>query len=227
MKIILKYFRDIIKGGTDLLFPPLCFNCNEKMNDDEKVICNSCWLQIPLLPNNILSKKNKGKFLDILDGLWLFDDNFKNIVHFLKYSNCQSVGIEIGRRMGLYLLDKNSIDFEQSILVPVPLHLIKKRERGYNQSELIAKGISQITGIKMRTDLIRRIKNTSTQTKMNRKERIINMKNAFRLNKEISNKTIILIDDVFTTGTTMNSVAEILKSKDNIYVFAFCAAMPE
>ncbi|MBN2279934.1 MAG: ComF family protein [Candidatus Marinimicrobia bacterium] len=120
------------------------------------------------------------------------------------------------------------IPLDECILVPVPLHAIKKRERGYNQSELIAKGISEITKIPVVTNLVKRIKNTATQTKMNKKERIENMHRAFVAQSEIVAKTVIIVDDVYTTGTTINSVAEAMKNKKgNLKIIAYTAAMPE
>lgn len=221
------FIKNIFKGGIDLFFPPLCLNCNAKLADDEQVICNQCWQAIPQMTDSILSKKDKGKFVDNLYSLWLFDENFQNIVHELKYNNCRSLGLKMGQRMGDHL--KNiKIPLDECILVPVPLHAIKKRERGYNQSELIAKGISEITKIPVVTNLVKRIKNTATQTKMNKKERIENMHRAFVAQSEIVAKTVIIVDDVYTTGTTINSVAEAMKNKKgNLKIIAYTAAMPE
>ncbi|MFP4547052.1 MAG: ComF family protein [Fidelibacterota bacterium] len=228
LRSVKQYFADVIKGGIELLFPPLCFNCNEKLTDDEKVICTKCWLEIALLPDHILSKKHKGEYIDQLDSLWLFDETFQKIVHLLKYSNCRSIGMQIGCFMGNYLKENSLADLENSVLVPVPLHPVKKRERGYNQAELIANGISEVTGIDVNTNLVTRVKNTATQTKMNRKERIENMKDAFAAVGKTDNKTVIIIDDVYTTGTTINSVAEeIRRNNKAITTVAFSAAMPE
>ncbi len=228
LRSVKQYFADVIKGGIELLFPPLCFNCNEKLAGDEKVICTKCWLEIALLPDEILSKKHRGDAIDRLDSLWLFDETFQKIVHLLKYSNCRSIGVQIGRFMGNYLKEKSLADFENSVLVPVPLHAVKKRERWYNQAELIARGISEVTGIEVDTKLVRRVKNTATQTKMNREERIENMKNAFAAVGKIDNKTVIIIDDVYTTGTTINSVAEEIRANNKVIkTVAFSAAMPE
>jgi ComF family protein len=225
---VLKYLQNIFKGGIELLFPPLCFYCNEKLTDDEKVICKKCWSAIPLLPENILNKKHKGESIDRLDSLWLFDEIFQKVVHLLKYSNCRSIGLQIGHYMGNYLNENQLVDLEKQVLVPVPLHPVKKRERGYNQSQLIAKGISEVTGIEVNTTLVKRVKNTATQTKMNREERIENMKNAFAPSGRIKNKTVIIIDDVYTTGTTINTVAGVIKNNNEaITAFAFSAAMPE
>ncbi len=228
LRSVKQYLTNVIKGGIELLFPPLCFNCNEKLTDDEKVICTKCWFEITLLPDHILSKKHKGENIDHLDSLWLFDETFQKIVHLLKYSNCRTIGLQIGRFMGNYLKESSWADFENSVLVPVPLHPAKKRERGYNQAELMAKGISEVTGIAVNTKLVRRVKNTATQTKMNREERIENMKNAFAPQNKIKSKTVIIIDDVYTTGTTINSVAEVIKTNNKaITAVAFSAAMPE
>ena len=228
IKNIYKYFIDILKGGIDLLFPPLCFNCNEKLLDREKIICENCWKKIPKITEGILNNKNKNEYINEIDSLWLFDDTFQNIVHKLKYSNCPTLGIKIGEEMGEYLLNEKQINIQKTLIVPVPLHPIKKRERGYNQSEMIAKGISKVTGISTNDKLVKRIKNTATQTKMNKEERIENMQQAFASDKVIDKNFVIIVDDVYTTGTTINSVAEVIKQNNkNIQVLAFSAAMPE
>jgi len=223
---LIKYLKDIYKGGMDLFFPPLCYNCDQKLLDNEKVICESCWSKIPEMTDDILSKKDKGTFVDELKSLWIFDDNFKNIVHFLKYKNCQSLGIRIGEYIGRFI--RENIQLNDAVIVPVPLHPVKRRERGYNQSELIANGISSVTEIPVRFDFVKRIKNTNTQTKMNKKERIENMHGAFALKMKCTASVAIIVDDVYTTGTTINAVAEVLKRQNpSLKVIAFSAAMPE
>ena len=225
---IFNFLKDVFKGVWDLLFPPLCFNCQIRLEDEEHKICQKCWAKIPEINPEIINKKDRGKFLDKLESLWLFDNNFKNIVHYLKYSNCPSIGKEMGWRMGKYLLNNNELIYSNPILIPIPLHPVKKREREYNQSELIAKGIAEVTGLKVCNSVVKRTKDTKSQTKMNRDERMENMQNAFKFIKKPESQCIILIDDVFTTGTTMNCVAEVIKANnENIFIVGFSCAMPE
>ena len=147
-------------------------------------------------------------------------DDFSKIIYQLKYGGMKQLGVYLGELLGNELknyLEENDLeDFE--FIIPVPLFKTKLRERGFNQSDFICKGINEKLKIKFIPDLIRRIRHTSTQTKLNRDERIKNMKNAFELNgkykEEISGKKLILVDDVVTTGSTVNEVIKVLKDND-------------
>ncbi len=224
---IIEQLKYLLQGGLELIFPPLCFHCNRRLDDEESIFCEKCWQSIPELPTEILNRKDLGGFLDKVQTRWIFDEIFQEIVHHLKYANCRSLGRRIGQEMG-----KKALDFisqpDDTIIIPVPLHPVKKRERGYNQASEIAYGLSDQTGITVKNKLIKRVKNTASQTKMNKTERIKNMKDAFKLVKPPERNNIIIVDDVYTTGTTMNSVAKILKEANpSVTVIGYSAAMPE
>lgn len=145
--------------------------------------------------------------------LWyhpLFDvssnDVGRDIVQAIKYQNAPELAQYMGRLLGLKIMESEK-DLPEA-LVPVPLHHEKERRRGYNQAELIANGISQITNIPVRHQLCSRQINTLTQTKMNRWQRMENMESVFNLNSdsESTPKSILLCDDVLTTGSTIESL---------------------
>jgi ComF family protein len=136
----------------------------------------------------------------------------KEAIHKLKYGYIEDLSIPLS---WLILNHLKIIDCQidnSFILIPVPMHIKKKRKRGFNQSEEITKIISETTGIKLSTTLTK-TKETKPQMELNRKERIENIKNCFAVNdkKEIENKTVLLLDDVYTTGSTMEECAKILK----------------
>jgi ComF family protein len=113
-------------------------------------------------------------------------------------------------------------------IVPLPLHKRKLRERGYNQSELIARGISEITGFPVRTDFVRRSKYTQTQTALSLDERKANMEDAFICGPaDVGGTTVIVVDDIITTGSTVRSCAEVLKVAGAAEVIAASAAIAE
>lgn len=215
--LISKYFLfDLL----DFVFPNFCLLCNQKISRNLFSICDSCLSKIESsnpkdidefynhnFANNKLITNFYARYEFIKDG------QFQNVVHQLKYNGKSRIGILLGKELGKELLKKEWFK-EIDIIVPVPIHRIKKFKRGYNQSSLIVKGISQVTKKPIDERIIKRIKNTETQTHLHLQERIENVKNAFKvINKtKIFNKTILIVDDVCTTGSTVNEVAKTLLS---------------
>ncbi len=144
-------------------------------------------------------------------------DDFSKIIYELKYGGMKRLGVYLGELLGdslkNYFEEINIGEFE--LIIPVPLHKTKLRERGYNQSDYICKGIKNKLNIKVFTDLVKRVRHTSTQTKLSREERIKNMKDAFEINEKykhvIEGRKIIVVDDVVTTGSTINEVVKVLR----------------
>ncbi|MEX0779141.1 MAG: ComF family protein [Balneolales bacterium] len=142
------------------------------------------------------------------DALWKYDKSgyIQEILVQLKYHGMGKLGGQLGSLLGFHLLSNPA--FRQSkdyILIPVPLHTSRKRKRGYNQALLIAEGISSVTNIPVLEErCITRIRNTQSQTGFNLDKRMQNIKDAFKVNKPeaLSGRIPILVDDVFTTGTT-------------------------
>lgn len=135
----------------------------------------------------------------------------QKLLHELKYEGNEEVGIIIGRWFGSEL-KKVGYDKEIDIIVPVPLHISKYRTRGYNQSEVFARGLAEALEIEMAPRLIKRIKKTMTQTRKGKVERWENVDNIFKVTDQtnLNNKKVLLVDDVVTTGATLNSCIEAL-----------------
>ncbi|HPC36315.1 MAG TPA: ComF family protein [Candidatus Marinimicrobia bacterium] len=224
----MQFFKTLASGVTSLLFPPICKSCEKRMDSNAGPICPDCWQKLQLFSAEEMKNKNIPENLDLVWPVFLFDDLFQKIIHALKYQGNISIGYEIGQRMALHL-PPEVIDFPSALFVPIPLHPIKLRERGYNQSEAIAKGLASNSGIRVETKLLKRIKNTATQTKLNAEERQANMEMAFAINRGNtvpSDSVIILVDDVFTTGATLNSAAGVLRQSGFQKVIAVTAAAP-
>jgi len=151
---------------------------------------------------------------------------FQHIAHALKYREYKSVGMSLGRHIGEVLKKWN---YEVDILIPVPLHRIKQRERGYNQSEFIARGIASVIDKPVVSHAVRRTRYTQTQTKLNIEERRKNMHLAFELiphsSRILSQKRCLLVDDVITTGATTNSCAQVIHSAGASIIIAASAAL--
>lgn len=156
------------------------------------------------------------------------EGSFQHIIHALKYKEYKSIGLDLGMCIAKVLKELN---LEVDILIPVPLHRIKYRERGYNQSEFIARGIASIIDKPIVSNAVRRIRYTQTQTNLNIEERHKNLENAFELTPHssviLSRKKCLLVDDVITTGATTNSCAQTILSAGSAEIIAAAAALAE
>jgi ComF family protein len=225
--------QNLLDSILDFVYPPLCVVCGRLLDNGKDHVCAECWesiqkvhAQLPLYVET-RNKLVRTEFVDDLASLFVFEKEgaFQKIAHSLKYSGVQALGIEIGRRLGTKLSEQA---IRAEALVPIPLHKRKLRERGYNQSELIARGCSRTTGIPVRTDLVCRGKFTQTQTMFSLEERRKNMENAFSfVSSDVKGKTIILIDDIITTGSTIESCADVLKRAGAVRIIAASAALAE
>jgi ComF family protein len=156
------------------------------------------------------------------------DGPFQHIAHALKYKEYKSIGLDLGMRIGEILKE---LDLEVDLLIPIPLHHIKYRERGYNQSEFIAHGISSVIDKPIISKAVRRIRYTQSQTKLSIEERHKNMERAFELIPHscniLSGKRCLLVDDVITTGATTNSCAQVILSAGVTKIIAASAALAQ
>ena len=202
-----------------ILFPNRCLECNRIIHSEE-VVCGLCFDQIHfthdhLAENNLLKEKCTLLFpTENAVALMQFEkENLsRKIVHQLKYGNQE----KIGKILAKWTLEKTDLkNLNPELLVTVPLHHKKLKKRGYNQLHIYTETLSEELKIPFDHTLIRRNFYKKAQAKRSRKERE-ETQNSFSITKEISGKHILLIDDVFTTGNTISSVAwEILKYPNN------------
>jgi ComF family protein len=219
----------------DFFLPRFCSSCKIKLPASEKFVCSSCLNNIKKATDERLSLEFKRKFFDkkvIRDfkSLYVFekDKELQNIIHSLKYNGRFLIGIFLGSELGKKI--KNEIwNSNINLIVPVPLHQLKKAERGYNQSFYIAKGLSKEVNIPFGSGIIKRKKYTQSQTTMNLKERQKNIEEAFKVrnDKKIKEKNILLIDDVITTGATISECGKILLDSGAASVYAASVAIAD
>jgi ComF family protein len=219
---------------SDFFLPRFCPSCKNKLSTKEKVVCDSCFSNIKRADSERLAHEFERKFFSekIICGfisLFVFekDKELQQIIHELKYNGKFSIGTFLGKeaaRQSKQQLNDWHIDF----IVPVPLHHLKRAERGYNQSDFIGMGIKSELQIPLKTNAIRRIRFTETQTSMNLAERKENMQGAFKITKSkiLKGKNILLIDDVITTGATITECGKVLKEigANNIYAASVAIA---
>jgi ComF family protein len=220
----------------DFIFPPLCFSCSARLTETESRICNVCWHSIERIgPFDETVRVLRERFsadglVDDFISCFYFEEKgvLQQIIHSLKYNAMTRLGLELGGCLGRKIeehLDGSSIDG----IIPVPLHKLKQRERGFNQSEFICRGISQTIRKPVDVSLVARSKYTISQTHLNADERKQNVGGAFTIsprNKgDVRGKVFIVVDDVITTGSTIQSVAKVLKEKGAVKVIAASAAL--
>ena len=205
----------------DFLFPKTSIISDERLdeNNSNPYIKDEEILSLSKVTADDLEELRNKVTADLAFSIFAFreGDDFSKIIYQLKYGGMKRLGKFLGEIAGRELIlqfEKENLR-EFDLLIPVPLYKTKYRERGYNQSDLICNGINKYLELEFIPDLVERVKHTSTQTKLNREQRINNMKDAFDMNEKykdyIYGKRIIVADDVVTTGSTMNEVIKVLK----------------
>ena len=207
------------KDFLDLIFPRNCPQCGTSLFDFESCFCTTCQGLLPrasfhLRPHdNELTSKLQG--LTQVNRVMAFlrfskKGKSQHILHLLKYRNKPEIGEELGRLFGLDLIEAGFSGVWDEI-VPVPLHPLKEKRRGYNQSEVFANGLSKSLKISVKRR-IQRVKFTDTQTNKSRIERLENVSDVFALseNSSVAGQNVLLVDDVITTGATLCACANVL-----------------
>jgi ComF family protein len=208
-----------LKEFLDLIFPRNCPVCGRNLFDFETCLCTVCQGTLPRANfhlrafDNELTSKLRGLMpVHRAMAFIRFTKKGKSqkLLHLLKYRNKPEIGLELGRLYGITLTESGFLN-EWDIIVPVPLHPLKQKRRGYNQSEKFASGLSSELGIPARELLVRK-KFTETQTKKSRLQRLENVDEVFDLtnSRDVEGLRVLLVDDVITTGATLCVCANVL-----------------
>ncbi|MDR1591334.1 MAG: ComF family protein [Prevotellaceae bacterium] len=225
--------KTVIKHLVALFYPDMCLACEQLLLSGEQYLCSDCLLRMPRtqlhdIPNNHLEQRFAGKVR--FDGVTAFyyynqESPFQNIIHKLKYRQGKHIGYIMGQYAAAELAD--SVRFAHfDALVPVPLHPNKLKRRGYNQSAVIAEGLSAFMKIPVdETNLYRKIENP-TQTKKTAIERWKNTEGIFAVHhpEAYTDKRLLLIDDVLTTGATITACLQAINAVCNARVSVFTVA---
>lgn len=200
-----------------LIFPPQCAICRTALNHAVKDICLTCRLELPLTyfwkkSDNPVSLKFWGHMPIETGSAYFYYMNsgkWRSIIHNFKYRKGWYYAQMLGEWYGAELRESghyNDID----LIIPIPLHPIKKMKRGYNQSDWIAKGIAKELGVKVDLHSISRSSNNISQTQLSRSDRWSNVQGIFKVNRPevIAGKHLLLVDDILTTGATIISCGE-------------------
>ncbi len=210
---------EILFDFISLFFPVYCHACGESLVKGESTICSTCKLELPFTDHyadveNALWKRLHYR-VPITYAMALFKFNksgrVQKLMHALKYRNHPEIGIVLGKLLAEKLKVITAEDPVQ-LIIPIPLFSTKKRSRGYNQSAMLAEGISLKLGVPFSDDVIERLVNTQTQTRKTRLKRWENVETVFTMKdlEIVKGKHILLVDDVITTGATVEACANVL-----------------
>lgn len=205
---------------TDLFLPRRCRVCDAELSPQESLLCNVCLLHIGMVEWTDLRDNPMLRILwnrcDVEAAAAGFyyrhASKTHNLFIDLKYRGCPQVGKDLARRDFPRWFDKG-LGQGADMIIPVPLAWRKKLIRGYNQGEWIAQGISEVSGIPLRTDILIKKRHNQSQTRKNAQQRRENTLGVYQVSKSAENlngKTLLLVDDIFTTGSTMAACIEVL-----------------
>jgi ComF family protein len=198
------FFKRLTIIGLDLVFPPRCAGCGQIDTD----WCANCQQEIDQLT---LTEKIEAKTpLQAVAAAGWHMDKLREAVQALKYENAQAVAKPLGEKLAQCLHQQNwTID----MIVPVPLHTKRLAERGYNQAQLLAEVVTSISGIRCEPSALQRVRETQSQVTVSGAERLVNIKGAFAADRQlVDGQSVLIIDDVYTTGSTLSACGEALIS---------------
>ncbi len=224
----------MFQSFIDLIFPRICAGCQQPLQHKEKLICTDCRFELPFTNSHLqedekLNKRFMGKvklehslaYLKFVKG-----GKVQRMMHELKYKGNIEVGELLGKMYGSDLKE-NGFSDKFDVILPVPLHSNRLIIRGYNQSDSLAKGLSESLGVEWRNDILKRGISAESQINKSRLERYENMKDVFFVDKpeEILDKKVVIVDDTLTTGATLESCVLALNDVgvNNVSVIAFAA----
>lgn len=226
--------QNLLTGFIALFYPKLCLSCSKNITPDNEALCISCQVNLPktgfhLENENLFTDRFWGR-IKIESGASLYHfskgGHVQQLIHNLKYKGKPNVGVRLGNIYGK-TLKKAPLYSTIDLIIPVPLHPKKELKRGYNQSDMFAKGLSESMKIEWKRNVLVRTKMTKTQTKKSRLERLENVQDVFKIKtpKDLENKHILIVDDVLTTGATLEACAlkvlEIPNTKVSLVTIAF------
>ncbi|MEM7484542.1 MAG: ComF family protein [Bacteroidota bacterium] len=224
----------ILNDINNILLPKVCFGCNTQITRGERILCAVCRHELPLTDYNYTDPNTVDHIfygripINKAMSFVFFTKNgiVKNLLHYLKYKNQEQIGAFFGDWIGSSLQEEKMLK-NVDIVVPIPLHPKKKQKRGYNQVALFAERIAQSINAEYRDDILLKVVNTKSQTKKDRQLRWENAKDIFQLNVQAKKDFthVLLVDDVITTGATIEAAAQTLFKIEGICVSVLSIAV--
>jgi len=211
-----------------LFFPHVCEGCGTDILDNDTLLCAACHAKLPETnflehSNNLVEQKFYGQLkVEAAGAAFYFTKEglLQHLIKQLKYHNNKQIGFYLGRQLGNFLLQTDRFN-DVDVIIPLPLNPRKEKRRGYNQAAVIADGISSIWQKPVNTKAVERKVFTETQTHKDRISRWQSMRNVFAVTNanELAGKNILLIDDIITTGATLEACGEKILEAPNTKLF--------
>jgi len=239
MAKLLSRLRPLFKSFVDVLLPPvcyvcggacsgkygLCYSCLGKMKHILPPYCHKCGRRT--LPDRVICNECNGKRFNI-EKSWsccYYESTLKDCIHLFKYSRYLGL-MDVFRDIMVDFARKNEIPKNVDLIVPVPMHATKKRERTYNHSEILALSLAKNLAISIDIKNLKKIKWTQSQSELDKHKRMKNVKDTFLVidKNAFSGRQVLLVDDVYTTGATINECAKAILDRDAAKVFSLTLA---
>ncbi len=210
-----------LKKLLDYIYKKKCYFCSS--SKDNSIFCSSCYEKIDFMPLKPVETINGSSIY----GCCYYKNQIQKLIRGLKYHNKKELAFYQAKIMNEYWQKINNKK-EKYTVIPVPLHKNRQKKRKFNHMDLVCYYFCNLTGDDLNIDLIKRIKDTKPQYKLSKKEREINLKEAFKINKYTEIKSpILVIDDITTTGSTLLEIIKELNKNDIFDITALTTAVPE
>lgn len=229
----MRYLLDFTDDFISLLFPKVCYGCGEHLLRNEHLICTGCFVTIArtdfhLTEDNPVSRLFWGRCRVEKSAVFSYytkGSRIRKIIHALKYDGIRELGTLMGRIYAGQLAENRFFE-DIEVIIPVPLHPSRLQKRGYNQCEYICKGISEISGLPVDKSSLVRLSSSVTQTGRARYDRWLNVEGIFGINdfEALKGKHVLLVDDVITTGSTIEACVNELLGIENVRVSVIALA---
>ncbi|MCK6542694.1 ComF family protein [bacterium] len=212
---------------ADFFYPSTCLACRVRLGPADKHICASCWNALKTVGESDYEGILRCDAIDAIHAGYYYDEVLQKSIHALKYERALSLIPKFADRLAP-IVHTNPMLKTATRITAIPLNPIRKRERGYNQAELLARAVGQLAGLSY-VETLQRVRHTESQTKMNTAEdRIKNVDGVFiaKADASVQDQSVILVDDIITTGSTANACAAALKKAGASKVFVLTVGRP-